>query len=225
MYTYATAMLPDMSAAPQRPSRARPAAKRRARAAWGTISRERIVQAAKTIVAAGGYEQMTIRSLATELGASPMALYRHVRDKEDLLDEVVDRLLARRWRPKGDPTDWMGWTAESATRFHDFLVEQPAGLHVYLEHPVSSPVAMTRMHAIVDVLCAAGFDLETAQSVFGTLHTYTIGFAALEVSRTRARRDDLDDVARFLATFVSPDQFRQGLRYLLEGFGADLGRR
>ena len=50
----------------------------------------------------GGYEQMSIRSLADELGVAPMSLYRHVRDKDDLLDEVVDRLLAKAWRPSAD---------------------------------------------------------------------------------------------------------------------------
>jgi AcrR family transcriptional regulator len=42
---------------------------------------------------------MTIRSLAAELGVAPMSLYRHVRNKDDLIDEVVDRLLARAWKP------------------------------------------------------------------------------------------------------------------------------
>lgn len=194
------------------------------RAGWGTISRERIVQAAMTIVVAGGYEQMTIRGLAAELGASPMALYRHVRDKEDLLDEVVDRLLSRSWRPRCEPADWMAWTTEAVARFHDFLVEQPAGLHVYLQHPVSSPTAVTRMQTTVEVLCGAGFDLATAQGAFGTLHTYAIGYAALESSRKRTRQEDLDAIAKLMANFVGPDQFRKGLRYLLEGFESDRRR-
>ena len=61
---------------------------------WGSISREQVVAEATNIVKAGGYEEMTIRSLAAGLGVSPMSLYQHVRDKDDLIDEVVDRLLA-----------------------------------------------------------------------------------------------------------------------------------
>ena len=45
---------------------------------------------------------MTIRSLAAELGVAPMSLYRHVRDKDDLFDEVTDGLLAEAWKPGRD---------------------------------------------------------------------------------------------------------------------------
>jgi hypothetical protein len=48
-----------------------------------------------------GYEQMTIRSPASDLGVGPMTLCRHVRDKDDLLDDVPDRLLlAPTWKPR-----------------------------------------------------------------------------------------------------------------------------
>ena len=73
-----------------------PAGRRAAagRAPWGSISREEIVAAAAGIVAAGGYEEMSIRGLAASLGVAPMSLYRHIRDKDDLLGEITDRLLA-----------------------------------------------------------------------------------------------------------------------------------
>ena len=59
------------------------------RAPWGTLTRGDVIDAAAGIVTAGGYEDMTIHSLAAELGVAPMSLYRHIRDKDDLLDEVV----------------------------------------------------------------------------------------------------------------------------------------
>jgi len=118
------------------------AAERRLRAGWGTITRDRVVEAAARSVAAGKFEKMTIRSLAAELHVSPMSLYRHVRDKGDLIDEVVDQLFAGRWRPEVDPSDWIAWTKEAAERFRDFLIDQPAALHVYLAHPVLSSTAL-----------------------------------------------------------------------------------
>ena len=75
------------------------------RTRWGAMSRAQIVDAATKVVEAGGYGDMTIRSLAAELGVAPMSLYRHVRDKDDLLDEVVERLLARSWKPRADERD------------------------------------------------------------------------------------------------------------------------
>ena len=52
-----------------------------------------------------------------------MSLYRHVRDKDDLLDEVVDRLLVRAWKPRADAADWRAWIAEAADKLRHFLVD------------------------------------------------------------------------------------------------------
>jgi TetR/AcrR family transcriptional regulator, tetracycline repressor protein len=191
------------------------------RAPWGSISREDIVDAAVTIVEAGGYEEMSIRSLAADLGVAPMSLYRHIRDKDDLLDEVVSRLLARVWRPAADEDDWQEWIVEAAASLRQFLVTQPAALHVYLRHPVVSPAAVERMDAVMGVLRRAGLDEQTARSAYGALHTYTIGFAALEASRAGwvPGSGDVSSRARQLAAYTTAGQFIEGLRYLLEGIG------
>ena len=168
---------------------------------------------------AGGYEQMTIRSLAGELGVSPMSLYRHVRDKDDLLDEVVDTLLSEVWRPLSREDEWRAWIAEAADKLRGFLVSQPAALHVYLAHPVVSASAIARMEAMMRVLREAGLSEAAAPRAYGAIHTYTIGFAALEASRARKARGehDGDDLARQLAAYITPQQFAEGLGYLLEG--------
>lgn len=195
------------------------------RVPWGTICREDIIVAATRIVTAGGYEEMSIRSLAGSLGVAPMSLYRHIRDKDDLLDEVVDRLLAGVWRPAGGEDDWQAWITEAASRLRDFLVSQPAALHVYLRHPVVSPAAIDRMNAIMSVLRRTGIDEQMARSAYGTLHTYTVGFAALEAARAGwvPGTADADGLARQLAAYTTTGQFIEGLRYLLEGIGSHPG--
>ena len=202
---------------PPRPD-ARPSARR---ARWGTISREDVITAAVEIIRGGGYEEMSIRSLAAGLGVAPMSLYRHIRDKDDLLGEVVDRLLAQAWRPSAAEDDWQPWVTEAAARLRHFLVTQPAALHVYLSHPVVSPAAIERMNAMMDVLRRTGLDETTARSAYGALHTYTIGFAALEASRAGWTPDDSDasGLARLLAAYTTTGQFTEGLRYLLAGIG------
>jgi AcrR family transcriptional regulator len=189
---------------------------------WGSISRDQVVAEATKVVKAGGYQEMTIRSLAAELGVSPMSLYRHVRDKDDLLDEVVDRLLARAWRPCANERDWQTWVAEAADKLRCFLVAQPAALHVYLRHPVVSPSAITRMNAMMDVLRLGVVDEDAARRAYAAVHTYTIGFAALEGSRSGwTPEDSEDELARQLAAYTTSKQFAVGLRYLLEGIAHD----
>jgi TetR/AcrR family transcriptional regulator, tetracycline repressor protein len=191
------------------------------RARWGSISRDDIVDAAMAIVEAGGYEDMSIRSLAADLGVAPMSLYRHIRDKDDLLQEVVSRLLALVWQPAVGEDDWQEWITEAASRLREFLVTQPAALHVYLSHPVVSPAAVDRMDAMMAVLRRAGLDEATARAAYGALHTYTIGFAALESSRAgwSPESGEVSSLAQQLAAYTTADQFIEGLRYLLEGIG------
>jgi AcrR family transcriptional regulator len=189
------------------------------RAPWGSISRDQVVTAATKIVKAGGYEAMTIRSLATDLGVAPMSLYRHVRDKDDILDEVVDRLLARVWRPAVSEHDWEEWVSEAADKLRRFLVAQPAALHVYLQHPVVSPAAISRMNAMMDVLRRALPDEDAARRAYAAIHTYTVGFAALESSRSGwvPTDDTPDGLAVELAAYTTPPQFADGLRSLIQG--------
>jgi len=195
------------------------AAPGRARAPWGTISREQLIVAAKAEIEAGRYEQMTVRKLAARLGVSPMSLYRHVRDKEDLLNEVVDRMLAEIWQPKTDAGDAWAWLMEAADRLRKFLVEQPAALHVFLSHPVTSPAAIARMRSILGVMRAAGLDEPAARRLYAVVHTYILGFAALEASRARwlAAHDEIADPdAAWLAAMTGPQQFSDGLAALLD---------
>ncbi len=192
----------------------------RQRAKWGSLSRALVVEAATRAVAAGGFETLTIRCLAETLGVAPMTLYRHVRGKDDLLGAVVDGMLAPIWRPRTATSDWQAWVIEAAERLRRFLVEQPAALHVYLAHPVVSAAAIERMEAILGVLRGAGLDQAGAESAYGTVHTYTIGFAALQASRLRsAPEHGAGPRERRLAAYTTRRQFIVGLRYLLEGIG------
>jgi TetR/AcrR family tetracycline transcriptional repressor len=203
-----------------RESQAEPVALPKARAKWGTITREHLIEAAEEEIAAGRYEQMTVRLLASRLGVAPMSLYRHVRDKEDLLNEVVDRLLAKAWEPATAASDARGWIMEAADRFRRFLVEQPAALHVFLAHPVTSPAALTRLRAMLAVLQAAGLDEPSARRVYAAVNTYTLGFAALEASRARwlgATQEPADPDTAWLASMTGEQQFADGLSALLEG--------
>ncbi len=173
-----------------------------------------------------GYEQITIRAIANEMGVAPMSLYRHIRDKDDILDEVVDRLLARQWRPRSDSSDWKEWIGEAADRLHRFLVDQPAALHVFLDHPVVSPSNVARMQAMMEVLRDELLDEERAGRAYGAIQTYTIGFAALEAARAGwvPPDGDGDPVARQLASYTTPRQFSVGLGYLLAGIESEAVR-
>ena len=83
-------------------------------------TRDQVVAAAVAIADAEGLEALTMRRLATELGAGVMSLYTYVRDKDDLVDQMVDRISA--YEPAGEPglLELLRWQRELMLR-HPWL--------------------------------------------------------------------------------------------------------
>ena len=71
------------------------------------LSRERIALVAVALADADGIEGLSMRKLASELGTAPMSLYRHLANKEMLLDAMVDIVFGEMY-PPGIGTDWKG---------------------------------------------------------------------------------------------------------------------
>ena len=90
-------------------------------------------------------------------------------------------------------------------------MSQPGALHVYLRRPVVTPAAIERMDAMLGVLREAGFDEPLARRAYGAIHTYTIGFAALQASRHQSATDDedADAMVKELAKYTTPSSSRK----------------
>jgi AcrR family transcriptional regulator len=79
---------------------------RRPRARAAPLSREAIVDAALRVVDRDGLEATSMRRVAEELAAAPSALYWHVRNKDELLQLVFDRVAGEIELPLPDPEQW-----------------------------------------------------------------------------------------------------------------------
>jgi AcrR family transcriptional regulator len=64
------------------------------------VSRDRALRAAVALADEAGLESLTMRSLAQELGVVPMALYKHVANKDDLIDGMVESIIGPTSRPR-----------------------------------------------------------------------------------------------------------------------------
>jgi AcrR family transcriptional regulator len=195
------------------------------RAPRGTISRSQIVEAALRALRTSGFEQMTIRSLAADLDVAPMSLYRYIRDKDDLMDEVVEELLIESQPMPGASGSWQTRLTEAADALRRLLVEEPGALYVYLRHPVISPTAMRRMEMMLKILREAGFDAPSSKTAFLAIQAYTVGCAAVETSRKGwVPPEKSSHMATELLAMTSPKQFASGLRYLLAGIEREAGK-
>jgi TetR/AcrR family tetracycline transcriptional repressor len=70
------------------------------------LSRDAIVEAALLVVDREGLEGTSMRRVADELGTAPSALYWHVRNKDELLQLVLDRVAGEIELPPLDPEHW-----------------------------------------------------------------------------------------------------------------------
>jgi AcrR family transcriptional regulator len=191
------------------------------------LDRDRIVAVAVEIADHEGLDQLSTRSLAGRLGVTPMALYRHVADKDEIVAAVVDVLLARHGVPADTDTDWQDQLRRVATSLRSVLNEQDEALRLFTRRAVTTHEACARLGATVEVLAAAGFDHDAAVHAYASVHTYTIGFSALEAGRRGSRRagpvedEAAEDLADTIRSFVTDEQFQHGLAVLIAGLESE----
>ncbi len=139
------------------------------------ITRRRIVEAALRLVDEQGLQALTFRRLATELGASPMSAYAHVRNKDELLDLMLDHVLGEiDLRRSGG-----GWVAELRSMFrsyHKVLLSHPGIARIYGENVKIGPNGLRAIERTMAVLRDAGFSPASATNAFFALFNYTIGY-------------------------------------------------
>jgi AcrR family transcriptional regulator len=141
------------------------------------LTRERVVAEALAVIAQDGVHALTMRRLAARLGVVPGALYRHVRNKQQLHDLVLDGVLAE-VDVQLDPV--LGWTEKLkllAHRLRQVLEAHPGVAGILKTRDPLGPHSLALAEAFLGPLQAAGFGDREAGLAFFVLVDYTIGFA------------------------------------------------
>ena len=207
-----------------------------------TTSRPQILEGARAILDRDGWEKLTIRRLATELGVGATTLYHHVRDKDDLLIQLLEHYAAQLPRPEL-PADPRERVVAAATVMHDSLAAWPEIVEVLTADDVLGESALWMVEGIVGGALGCGCTPERAVAVYRDIWYYTVGEilvrarAGQRAAQDRPRyRDSVFgslDPARFpgLAAIgdrwpelTARDTYRQGLRALVDGLLAQDSR-
>jgi len=122
-----------------------------------------------------------MRRLGQALGVEAMSLYKHVADKEAILDGIADLVMDEVEVPPPD-LDWRTSIRRSAISAHKALRRHPwAG--VVLESRLNpGPARLRYLDAVVGVLRGAGFDTATVAHAFMALDSHTYGFTMQELA-------------------------------------------
>jgi AcrR family transcriptional regulator len=150
------------------------------------FSREQITATAIRIADAEGFEAVTMKRIATELGAGTMTLYYYVRTKADLVALMQDAILSDLLIPDDElPSDWREAVTVIARRTRDVLLAHPWSI-ASLDDAQFGPNAMRHIEQSLAVLDGLDFDPAAKLSLWGIVDDYVFG-SALHTIETRTR--------------------------------------
>ncbi|WP_051792944.1 TetR/AcrR family transcriptional regulator [Amycolatopsis jejuensis] len=155
----------------------------RARRPRDSLSREAIVGAAEKIVLRDGLAGLTFQAIGDELGAHPTSMYRHFRDKDDLLLELVDSLRARSYGGTLTATDdWREDVRKFAQLVREHYVRYAPLAQDMVMRTTRRPVEFSNVEFNLDALRRAGLEDAEAVVVLRALGNFIRSVASLEAA-------------------------------------------
>jgi len=209
------------------------------------LSRERILEKALELVGRDPDGELRMRALANALGTAPMSLYRHVRNKDDLLDGLTSHVLDQldlKLPPAGPWTDRaLAWMTGLRAQLH----EHPAVVPLLRTRTRYAPALLRAINSLLAILRRAGFDDAPAVRAAREIMWFTFGFVLMEIrtaqeypgvevgaiaiqafpardSSEASQIPDLIDLLPHLMRGEAGETFAEGARHLVAGLEASL---
>ncbi|WP_219639343.1 TetR/AcrR family transcriptional regulator [Cohnella sp. CFH 77786] len=142
------------------------------------LSREAIVGLALNIADAEGVDAVSFRRLAHEFGVTPMAIYRHVRNKDDLLDAMTEHMLVSFDTSAVIETDWLEQVRELIYALRRVLLVHPSGRSLLSRRSLPSKNRLDIFETSLGILRKAGFEPREAYLIFEYLLNQVVSLVA-----------------------------------------------
>jgi AcrR family transcriptional regulator len=181
-----------------------------------THSRERIAEVALKIADSEGYEAVTMRRVAAELGAGTMTLYYYVRNKDELWALMDDAIMSELLVPEDElADDWREGMAEiarrsyAAFRRHPWVFDQLAGE----EGPEpGGPNALRHVEQSLEVAARTGLDIAGQFELVALVDDYVFGHAMRARTtgvhdHAEGARERLEGIIRYLEAQLQTGEF------------------
>jgi AcrR family transcriptional regulator len=139
------------------------------------LSRDRVLRAAVTLADTAGIESLSMRKLAQELGVVPMALYKHVANKEELLDGMVD-IVVGEIDPPVHGADWKSAVRQRILSARRALLRHPWASRVLESRTNPTPLVLGYMDSMIGMFRAGGFSIDLTHHVMHTVGSRIFGF-------------------------------------------------
>jgi AcrR family transcriptional regulator len=165
------------------------------------FNREEIAATAVWIADNEGFDALSMRRIAAELGAGTMTLYHYVRTKDELLALVMDAVMGEVVLPTGEslPDDWREAMTTIAHRSREALRRHPWVLDI-ADDPAVGPNSVRHFDQSLRALAALDVDLATKLDIISVVDEYVFGYCFQQ--RTAFQADAAADDEQVL-TYVS----------------------
>ena len=140
------------------------------------LSRERILGTAMALADEGGVESLSMRKIALELGVVPMALYKHVANKDELLDGLVDVVVGEIDPPLPD-ADWKTTIRERALSARRALLRHPWASQVIESRTDPTPAVIEYMDSMIGIFRSGGFSIDVTHHAMHAMGSRLLGFS------------------------------------------------
>jgi AcrR family transcriptional regulator len=140
------------------------------------LTKQRVLRAAVELADQVGIDSLSMRRLAEELGVVPMALYKHVANKEELLDGMIDVVVGEIDLPLCDP-DWKSAVRQRILSARRSLLRHPWASGVIESRANPSAVLLAYIDSMIGMFRAGGFSADLTHHVLHTMGSRLYGFS------------------------------------------------
>jgi AcrR family transcriptional regulator len=170
------------------------------------LTRARILRAALELADEGGVASLTMQAIGRRLGVEAMSLYRHVRNKDDILDGLVD-LAFEEIKLPADRSAWRAAIRARSFSERAMLRRHPWAITLLESRMAPGPANLRSHDEMLAVLVDAGFSAAMATHAYNLVDSYVLGFALQEVNLPFESADDLAELGPGLLAQVPADTY------------------
>ena len=139
------------------------------------LTKERVLRTAVELADESGIEALSMRKLAQALDVVPMALYRHVANKDELLDGLVDVVVAE-IDPPLDGADWKTALRTRILSARRALLRHPWASRLMESRTTPTPVVLAYMDSMIGMFRTGGFSLDLTHHALHAMGSRMFGF-------------------------------------------------
>ena len=171
------------------------------------LSKQRVAVEAVRLADREGVEGLSMRRLATALGAGAMSLYHYVASKDELLDAMIDIVFEEIELPP-EEADWQAAMRREAVSTRQVLLRHPWAISLMESRTSPGPANLRHREAVTACLRRAGFSVLTATHANWLLSSYVYGYALQAASLPFDTAEELADMTEDVyLPQLPPDEF------------------